>query len=674
MIGVSHYRHLLGGASTRSTHPLADGLGQLSAAATSALRVATWVRDYFTPPNAAQGSVRLLLSPAESEALDAIAPPATAHSVDQALAGWRRDVRSHPGNIALVYVAGHGIQLSMDGGIVLLEDFADPEAANPLGGAIDIQSVRRGTVSDPNQPDTHTPMRQFYFYDACRVRPSIASKYQGLRAGITLEAPEGDPPDASWVCFGSRARDAAFADPKLRKTLYSEAFLDCLTNKAPAQADGRTVRFAELQLALEDAVAELSRQYDEDQQATLGGGGVITVPVHRRPSLTMSASEQADTRSTRFVVEPRLPLFTRRRGLTGAVVQDEGELEGRALDLVVGREYEAVVPLPSGGEHVQSFVIEPGTDPLEVRVAVPDEVLRHRLSTGRRSVVERRTDVALRADVRFLRWTGGGFEFSAATPRVRRIRRHRYGELSLEVTQGDAGAVARRVLGSGDSHGDPVFVQVRLPGMTSPIIALPLISAPSTARCEVIIDGAPGGKGVSTWPGELAAATAAGYLVAGRADRALSALDLVEETIQPEQDPLRALVRGYCLLKLNQTAGIASWCDELASRIPGLPDTAVIAGLVASRNGRREKAREWLTLAATRGVPIFTEGLSLLTAEVQALGGVTGSGSVCGLALQADFGALCTTLDGLQEVAPSGGGWYRVAATDEQSAPDMYAL
>jgi hypothetical protein len=51
------------------------------------------------------------------------------------VADWRRDVRSHSGNIALLYVAGHGMQMTMEGGIVLLDDFADPKALTPLTGA-----------------------------------------------------------------------------------------------------------------------------------------------------------------------------------------------------------------------------------------------------------------------------------------------------------------------------------------------------------------------------------------------------------------------------------------------------------------------------------------------------------------------------------------------------------
>ena len=246
IIGVSRYRHLPGGGGPVSTDPLAAGLTQLSAAAASALRVAMWIRDHYEPPNAGRGSIRLLLSPAPGEALaeNVSVPPATSREVSSAVAAWRRDVRAHAGNVALLYVAGHGIQKTSEGGILLLEDFADPDALTPLAGAVDVQSVRRGIVSDPNRPDTCTPALQFYFYDACRVRLPAAMHYDSLNAGITLDEPQGDPAKASLVSFGAGPQDYAFADPRRRATLYSQAFLDCLETKAadPQRWTDRPIR------------------------------------------------------------------------------------------------------------------------------------------------------------------------------------------------------------------------------------------------------------------------------------------------------------------------------------------------------------------------------------------------------------------------------------------------
>src|SRR5271170_4855975 len=63
VIGVSHYRHLPGGGGKRATNTLTEGFSQLSAAATSALSVACWIRDNYGPPggppDVTGGSIRL---------------------------------------------------------------------------------------------------------------------------------------------------------------------------------------------------------------------------------------------------------------------------------------------------------------------------------------------------------------------------------------------------------------------------------------------------------------------------------------------------------------------------------------------------------------------------------------------------------------------------------------
>ena len=286
VIGVSRYVHLPGGGGAPTDTPFATGLGQLAAAATSAVRVALWFRDRFESPGAARGSIRLLVSPGPDEVPlpeGVTADRATAGNVRREVAAWRRDLRTHADNVAVLYVAGHGLQTSADGGIVLLEDFGAPESLSPLERAIDVAAVRRGIVSDPNDPASATPQRQFYFYDACRVTPPAAIRYATLPVGVVLDEPSGTPARASWVSFGSRPRDYALAVVGTRTTLYSQAFLDCLDSRARPEDDGRTIRFAGLQTALEEVVSELATEYGEQQEATLGGSGSLVVPVHRRP-------------------------------------------------------------------------------------------------------------------------------------------------------------------------------------------------------------------------------------------------------------------------------------------------------------------------------------------------------------------------------------------------------
>ena len=135
-------------------------------------------------------------------------------------------------------------------------------------------------------------------------------------------------------------------------------------------------------------------------------------------------------------------------------------------------------------------------------------------------------------------------------------------------------------------------------------------------------------------------------------------------------DPISAAIGGYALLKLNDVQRVHSWSDNLANWFPAVPDGAVIAGAVAARRGQPEAARRWFGTAAERGIPIFSEGLSLLVAESQALGNTS---SIADLALSADFTALCTTLQPPQQLLPDGG-WFQVVPRPGGLTPEVRTL
>ena len=188
-----------------------------------------------------------------------------------------------PGNITLLYVAGHGIQTSNEGGILLLQDVGHPDFP-ALDRALDVASIRRGMVGDPTDPETSTPPVQYYFYDACRVQPPGVMSFEELQAGLTFDVPRGLAPDMSWVLWGSRSRDFALADPETRATLFSKALLLTLESRAPADKDGRTVRFGLFQMELETAVDELAAEAERaaDRGARRGREPVRT-PIYLRP-------------------------------------------------------------------------------------------------------------------------------------------------------------------------------------------------------------------------------------------------------------------------------------------------------------------------------------------------------------------------------------------------------
>ena len=220
VIGVSAYDHLPGGSGPPCDAALLGGLQQLTAAATSATRIALWLRNSFDFPNVQLGSVRLLASPSPNEAPlpDKVTPPpATYDEVRKAITGWLKDARASVGNVTVLYVAGHGIQTSSEGGILLLQDIGAPDSLRILERAIDVASVRVGMVADPNEADTSTPEVQYYFYDACRVVPPASVAYEELKAGVFLDIAKGAAPKTSYVLCGQHRGDYAWPIRKRRR-------------------------------------------------------------------------------------------------------------------------------------------------------------------------------------------------------------------------------------------------------------------------------------------------------------------------------------------------------------------------------------------------------------------------------------------------------------------------
>jgi hypothetical protein len=665
IIGVSRYPHLSGGTGPLTDEPLAAGLPQLRAAATSAVRVAAWIRDNLEHPTASKGSIRLLVSPSDTEVPlphGITAPPATYENVSAAITAWRRDVRANADNLAILYIAGHGMQTGFGGGILLLEDFGAPNAPTPLHAAIDVESVRRGIVGDPNRPATATPKLQFYFYDACRINPEATAGYEALSAGIRLDGPRGAEAEASWVCFGARPKEYAFADPARRVTLYSQALIECLESRAPAEVDGRTVQFNELTSTLRRVVKDLGRQYGEEQRSTVGGDGDLDVAVHRRPEVAAGAgmpipawaptfdvdSPLGQLRFVRISVHPQRPVSVR---LAGNILASETRmLTDKPLELAVGN-YEAVVPLPWGGEHVHGFVVTPGDSELVIDVKVPSDLPTAPPEVGL---------VPMPWYIRFFRWADGAFRLHESPPPLQ------------SYTQSAGGNDLHR-LTIRDLWTAPVLFQIESDvGQQSPIVALPI--GGGHAPCEVYVGVGFDKVTAIARPGDEEVNTIAGYLNSGRADRAVMSMATTAEEMLREKmaDPIGAIIGGYALLKLHELDRMHNWPNNLAEIFNLLPDGPVIAGVLAARRGDDEAAAGWFRTATRRGIPIFSEGLSLLAAESNALmqsqrGDALDIAEVArtaaALAPLADFSALCTTLhvhEHLMADVPPNAGWKQV--------------
>jgi Caspase domain len=266
VVGVSHYPFLSGPQTSEFGAQL--GLDDLTSATRSASEVVAWLLSEYRNPGAPLASLRVALSPAEGETLaDGVAArlpehyAATRDTVEKDLIAFRTACQD-PQNVGFVYVAGHGIQLTKRGAIVLLEDFADPGRAE-LYGAIDMVGCHASLYG------TGYADNQFWFVDACRQLPAVARKFEDLEAGVlTLKAPPGEV-DCSPLFLASASRDLAFAEVG-GLTLFSRVLLSALRGAAAVGPEaalgvGWHVSAARLGEVLKADVAAAAKAKSEDQ-------------------------------------------------------------------------------------------------------------------------------------------------------------------------------------------------------------------------------------------------------------------------------------------------------------------------------------------------------------------------------------------------------------------------
>jgi len=274
IIGVSLYPHIADGDD-----PTPEGesfqLEQLSTAARSAAEFAAWLLNEYHSPKAPLRSLRVLLSPAPGEQLNAVIqallPPAhaaTRSAVEQDLVGFRAACDSHRDNVAIVYVAGHGVQMTKHGSVLLLQDFAKQGQLSRLQGAIDMAAVHAGM----NHPGT--AQTQFWFVDACRQKPAIARRFETLTGALALDEPNGNA-EASPLFLAATTGSLAYG--RLGgESLFNEALMWALRQAGAAEGPGGDdqywrVTVTQLIKVLPDRVKALAAAHGENQSVDVAG-------------------------------------------------------------------------------------------------------------------------------------------------------------------------------------------------------------------------------------------------------------------------------------------------------------------------------------------------------------------------------------------------------------------
>jgi hypothetical protein len=116
-----------------------------------------------------------------------------------------------------------------------------------------------------------------------------------------------------------------------------------------------------------------------------------------------------------------------------------------------------------------------------------------------------------------------------------------------------------------------------------------------------------------------------------RAAASLASFRPLAERLLAEKsdDPIAAVAGAYFLLRTQGWRGIPpQWFDNLNSMFPWIPDAAIIRCIVLIRGGLRPEdggrhARDMLSACLERGLPIYAEGLPLLTEAASVLRSAT---------------------------------------------------
>lgn len=238
VIGVSRYLYLPGGEFA-SGFGLDLEMSQLTSAARSASDFAAWLISDYQNSSAPLSSVRILLSPnldageelnSRIEALISGDSAAVRESAELYFSAFASSLSKNTENVGIVYFAGHGVQLTKDGAILLLSDVASPDHHNELHGSLDIMSLHKSASH------LGAAQKQFWFADVCRQEPK-AAKYFDCLVGSMQRSKKTGHAKSSTMFLSSISGAKAYGRPD-GVTLFNEALMHGLVSGEAAQSDG----------------------------------------------------------------------------------------------------------------------------------------------------------------------------------------------------------------------------------------------------------------------------------------------------------------------------------------------------------------------------------------------------------------------------------------------------
>lgn len=230
-----------GTESGPATHVLIIGVGdyrnkamfpdELDSATRSARALADWfladAPPCFKNANCPLGSIGILLSEAPSGSASTYAsglvPRATFANVQAATLSWLSRVQANPDNLAVLYVASHGVSFEKRSAF-LLEEYG----TNPMIATLGMVEIEQFTQSLENSD----PLNQLLLFDCCRsnlVTPLAPNERLGAAVLIALAARTGGVQLNQWTIAAAALN--AYGVPK-GSTLFNSALIEALNGVA----------------------------------------------------------------------------------------------------------------------------------------------------------------------------------------------------------------------------------------------------------------------------------------------------------------------------------------------------------------------------------------------------------------------------------------------------------
>jgi hypothetical protein len=146
-----------------------------------------------------------------------------------------------------------------------------------------------------------------------------------------------------------------------------------------------------------------------------------------------------------------------------------------------------------------------------------------------------------------------------------------------------------------------------------------LLASPE-ANCLLTLEEQAGTLFAGVLPPGDVVERAAQFLAAGEDEHAallVSGEEAESLLYRKVSNPVGAVIGGYVLLRLNELERTHDWTQNLASWFEWLPDGAVIAGERAAMLGDHLHAVSYFLQAGQRGLPLFTDGFSILVSRLR---------------------------------------------------------